>query len=368
MNDSSEELQIDLGERSYRIHLADSFETLPGVLAPLVQGRACGIVSTPTVWPLYGAQVEKAVRTAGGQPVHALLPEGEDHKNLASLADLQEQLVTHGLNRSSMLIALGGGIVGDVGGFAAATFMRGVPYVQVPTTLLAQVDSSVGGKTGVNLSRGKNLVGAFYQPRAVFINTSTLSTLTPREFRAGYAEVIKYGMISDADLVGELENLTPEIHNRFPAVHPQLAAIIRRCCAIKAIVVSRDERESGVRAILNYGHTFAHAVESLTAYGSYVHGEAVAIGMHAAASYAAALGLCPAALVTRQSDLLGRAGLPAAFPALPLEAVIDAFKRDKKATATSVRFVLPVDVGRVEIVTDPDEDVLRAVLAQCMEM
>ena len=366
MNDGTDTLSIDLGERSYVIHLADTFAPLADVLRPHVDGRRCAIVSCANVWPRYGAAVAEAVCAAGGAPCHALLPEGEEHKNLESLAALHEQLVAEGLNRSSVLLALGGGIVGDVGGFAAATFMRGVPYLQVPTTLLAQVDSSVGGKTGVNLPRGKNLVGAFYQPRAVFINTRVLATLPAREFRAGYAEVIKYGFIADAELVAELEAHTAGIHAAFPDIHPRMASIIRRCCAIKADVVARDERERGVRAILNYGHTFAHAIESLTQYGTYVHGEAVAIGMHAAACFAAALKLCPAELVTRQRALLEAAGLPLQFPDLPIDDVMQAFRRDKKATATSVRFVLPVDVGRVEIVTDPDEQVLRGVLAECM--
>jgi 3-dehydroquinate synthase len=368
MNDVPDSLPIDLGERSYPIHFAESFDPLADTLRPIVSERACAIVSCETVWDLYGTAIENAVSTAGGRPGHVLMPEGEAHKNLATLAHLHEELVGLELNRSSVLIALGGGIVGDVGGFAAATFMRGIPYVQVPTTLLSQVDSSVGGKTGVNLSQGKNLVGAFYQPRAVCINVTTLATLPAREFRAGYAEVIKYGFIADAGLVAELEQATEAIHAGFPDIHPQLLPLIRRCCAIKADVVARDEREGGLRAILNYGHTFAHAVETLTSYGTYVHGEAVAIGMHAAASYAVALGLCPPELVERQRVLLEQAGLPLRFPALPLDDVMAAFRRDKKATATSVRFVLPVDLGRVQIVSDPDEDILRDVLEQCMEM
>ncbi len=363
MQEEMSELTVHLGERSYAIHFADSFDGLSDALEPFVARRVCAIVSNPTVWPLYGEAVASAVAAAGGTPKRVLIPDGELYKNLQEFEKLLDGLVQGGLDRSSVLVALGGGVVGDVAGFAASAFMRGIPYIQIPTTLLAQVDSSVGGKTGVNLSSGKNLAGAFYQPRLVFINWNTLTTLPLREIRAGYAEVIKYGMIADADLFELLEERTGEIFSALtegpPRVPDVLGRIIRRCCEIKAEVVAEDERERGRRAILNYGHTFAHAVESLTKYETYVHGEAVAIGMHAAAVFAGSLGMCDERLIQRQSALLNAAGLSTKFPSLQTEEVIAAFYRDKKTEASVVKFVLPRSVGNVEIVKNPDLNALK---------
>jgi 3-dehydroquinate synthase len=365
------ELLVQLDDRSYPILLTTSFSGLAESLQPHIAGRICALVSNPTVFPLYGNAVTDAITSAGGTPVSVLMPDGEAYKNLSELEKILDQFAAHNLSRTSVVIALGGGVIGDVSGFAAAAYMRGIPYIQVPTTLLAQVDSSVGGKTGVNLSSGKNLAGAFYQPKLVYINWHTLQTLDIRESRAGYAEVIKYGMIADAGLLKQLEDCTSKIFEDLshdpPIVPDILGDIIQRCCEIKAHVVARDERESGIRAILNYGHTFGHAVENLTGYSRYVHGEAVAIGMHAAAVYAQKLGLCPAELVNRQKALLQTAGLPVQFPALDIEGVINAFHRDKKVVTQSLRFVLPTAAGHVEIIKDPDQDILKDALIECRD-
>jgi len=371
MNPSYTPVRVELGARSYAMHVAASFEGLADVLAPFVRGRRCAIVSNTTVWPLYGAAVAQAVEAGGGNGTPVLMPDGEAYKTLAVFERLMEECVAAGLDRGSVIIGLGGGVVGDVAGFAAASYMRGIGLVHVPTTLLAQVDSAIGGKTGVNLSSGKNLVGAFYQPRAVYINWGTLASLPARELRAGYAEVIKYGMIADAVLFAQLERETPAIMaaraQGCTAVPDVLGGIIRRCCEIKAQVVASDERESGLRAVLNYGHTFAHAIETLTHYRTYVHGEAVAIGMHAAASYACALGLCGAELVTRQRRLIEAAGLPVRMPRLDVDALLAAFGRDKKTRGGTLQFVLPEAIGRVRLVSGCDEGVLRACLAAWQE-
>ncbi len=354
---------------SYSIYFEKSFESLAERLAPFVKNKICAIVSNPTVWPLYGNAVEKAVKIAGGSPVKILLPDGEKFKNLAEIETLLEKCVENNLSRKSLLIALGGGVVGDMTGFAAASYMRGIPFIQIPTTLLAQVDSSVGGKTGVNLSNGKNLVGAFYQPKLVFINSESLKTLPVRELRAGYAEVIKYGIIADANLFELLENHTSNIFKNFEKtpseIHEKIGGIIQICCKIKAEVVAEDEREHGRRAILNYGHTFAHAIEKLTNYKKYVHGEAVAIGMHAAAVFANKLGMCDKSLINRQKMLIEAAGLPTQFPKLQVEEVIATFYHDKKATASDLKFVLPTRIGEVEIVKNPDLDKLKETIIEC---
>ena len=363
-------LTVDLGPRSYPIHFGDGFAGLAQALAPIVKGRACAIVSNPAVWPLYGTEVSAAVVAAGGAPQELLVPDGEQFKNLREFERLLEELAAIGLTRPDVLLALGGGVVGDLAGFTAAAYMRGIAFVQIPTTLLAQVDSSIGGKTGVNLAAGKNLAGAFYQPRAVYINWNTLATLPVRECRAGYAEVIKYSVIADAALFELLERETPAIFAAFDTMPPRvpavLGAIIRRCCAIKAEVVAEDERETGRRAILNYGHTFAHSIETLTHYEVCAHGEAVAIGMHAAARLAVRLGLCDPSVAERQERLLQAAGLATRFPQLDPAQVIAAFARDKKARGAELRFVLPRRIGCVEVVSNPDSAALRETLEECM--
>ncbi len=357
-------------DNSYPISFLDSFDSLTETIEPFAKDKICAIVSNPTVWPLYGEAVSKAVDAAGGTPVKTLLPDGEEYKNLSELEKLLEKFVENKLSRASIVLALGGGVVGDITGYAAASYMRGIPFIQIPTTLLAQVDSSVGGKTGVNLSSGKNLVGAFYQPKLVFINWSTLSTLPIREVRAGYAEVLKYGVIADGGLFELLEKYTSDIFENFNRKSPEipeiLGEIIQCCCKIKAEVVAEDEREHGLRAILNYGHTFAHAIEKLTNYKKFVHGEAVAIGMHAAAVFAKKLGLCNPELINRQKMLIEASGLPTQFPELKPEEVIAAFYHDKKATASELKFILPTKIGEVEIVKNPDMDKLKSTIIECM--
>ncbi len=354
---------------SYSIYFEKDFDSLAEKLSPFVKDKICAIVSNPTVCPLYGNAVEKAVKFVGGTPVKILLPDGEKFKNLVEIEKLLEKCVENNLSRKSLLIALGGGVVGDMTGFAAASYMRGIPFIQIPTTLLAQVDSSVGGKTGVNLANGKNLVGAFYQPKLVFINSESLKTLPVMELRAGYAEVIKYGIIADANLFELLEKYTSDIFKNFEKtpseIHEKLGEIIQICCKIKAEVVAEDEREHGRRAILNYGHTFAHAIEKLTNYKKYVHGEAVAVGMHAAAVLANELGMCDKSLVNRQKMLIESAGLPTQFPKLQVEEVIATFYNDKKATAKDLKFILPTKIGEVEIVKNPDLDKLKETIIEC---
>ncbi len=356
-------------DNSYPIYFSDSFDALAEKIAPFVKDKICAIVSNPVVWPLYGKEVATAIKNAGGNPVKTLLPDGEEHKNFSELEKLLEKFVENNLNRKSIVVALGGGVVGDLAGYAAASYMRGIPYIQIPTTLLAQVDSSVGGKTGVNLSLGKNLVGAFYQPKLVYINWNTLSTLLAREVRAGYAEVIKYGVISDADLFKLLEKQTAEVFKSFESsslvVPGILGEIIKRCCKIKTEVVAEDEREHGLRAILNYGHTFAHAIEKLTNYTEFVHGEAVAIGMNAAAVYANKLGMCEADVINRQKMLIESAGLPTQFPKLETEEVIAEFYHDKKATASELKFILPAKIGKVKIIKNPDLAALKETITDC---
>ena len=369
MSSLDSSLHVSLGDRSYQIVFSTSFDDLATALVPLVLNRSCAVVTNPTVWSLYGEEVVAAIRTARAKATHVFIPDGEQFKNMAELDRMLDQLAQQRLDRSAILVALGGGVVGDMAGFAAACYMRGIDYIQIPTTLLAQVDSSVGGKTGVNLESGKNLVGAFHQPRLVYVNWRTLATLPLREVRAGYAEVIKYGIIAAADLFARLENTTFAIVSGLAAKPPRVADalgdIIRRCCEIKADIVSRDERESNIRALLNYGHTFAHAIEMLTDYRTYVHGEAVAIGMHAAATLAYRLGLCSPELVIRQKLLIASAGLPVEFPDLPADTVIAAFQHDKKTAGSRLRFILPREIGLVDIVTEPDPAVVRQTIEEC---
>jgi 3-dehydroquinate synthase len=359
-------VHVALGARAYDIYCHASFAALPETLAPLVRARQCAVITNTTLQPLYAAPVQQALAAADATTHVLTIPDGEQHKTMATAERLLDQMIGAELDRGSVVVALGGGVVGDIAGFVAAVYMRGIDFVQIPTTLLAMVDSSVGGKTGVNLALGKNMVGAFHQPRRVYINWGALQTLPAREFRAGYAEVIKYGMIADAALFALLEEETPVLLQSVTAAPPQvppvIARIIARCCAIKADVVVADEREGGLRAILNYGHTFGHAIEQLTGYGTYAHGEAVAMGMHAAALLGRELGMCPAELVARQRALLLAAGLPVKFPALALNAVLAAFRHDKKTRAGTLRFVLPRAIGTVEVIENPPAPALRAAL------
>ena len=340
-----ETLQVELGDRSYSIFLGSGVLSEVGQrLEELQCSRRAAIITNSTVGPLYLSLAESSLRNSGFEPTSIVIPDGEEHKNLAWLTFIYDRLVDARLDRASPIVALGGGVVGDMAGFAAATFLRGVPYVQLPTTLLAQVDSSVGGKTGVNHPAGKNLIGAFYQPRFVIIDVCTLRSLPRRQFIAGLAEVIKYGIILDAELFTLLER---ELQSVLDMEEELLATIVRTCCILKARVVAVDEREEGYRSVLNFGHTLGHAVESLTEYRKVLHGEAVAIGMALAARLSCGKGFCSREASERVIALMKRAKLPVEVPqdvrGKPLALAIQA---DKKVIADKVRFVCIEDVGR----------------------
>jgi 3-dehydroquinate synthase len=316
------------------------------------------IVSNPTVDALYGDALAAAIAPHHRQVSRVLLPDGEAHKTWASLNLVFDHLLARGCDRKTVLYALGGGVVGDMTGFAAATYMRGVPFVQVPTTLLAQVDSSVGGKTAINHPLGKNMIGAFYQPARVVCDLDTLATLPKRELAAGLAEVIKYGPIADMAFFDWIEAHIDALLARDRAA---LAHAVRRSCEIKAAVVGEDERESGLRAILNFGHTFGHAIEAGQGYGAWLHGEAVGCGMVLAATLSAELGLVPAAFVDRLTRLVQRAGLPVQAPAMPAERWLELMRVDKKAEAGAIRFIVIETPGRAALRSAPDETVLRVI-------
>ncbi len=339
---------VRLGERSYSIKIGRHLGARLGAeCARLGFAARCAVITDTHVGPRYAAPAVRSLQAAGFEPVVVTVPAGEPAKCLKVAAACYDQLAAHRLERRSFIVALGGGVVGDVAGFVAATYLRGLALVQAPTTLLAQVDSSVGGKVGVNLKAGKNLVGAFHQPRLVLCDLDTLATLPAREFRAGLAEVIKYGIIADAALFGRLERQMPRLLARDPQV---LAPVIQRCCEIKAAVVGEDETESGRRAILNFGHTIGHALEAISGYGTYLHGEAIAIGQTAAARLSAAvLGLPPSA-VARVRELFRRAGLPTEVHLRPraLVRLLAAMRLDKKVAGGEVRFVLARRLGEVE--------------------
>lgn len=338
-------LQVDLGSRSYPIHVGSGL--LNGIgesLQDIVFPHQVALISNPLVADLYAAPVISSLQQAGYDPRLVLVPDGEDHKNLETLQLIYDQLIEHRFDRGCGLLALGGGVIGDMAGFAAATFLRGIPFVQVPTTLLAQVDSSVGGKTAINHPRGKNLIGAFYQPQLVIIDVATLHTLDPREVSAGLAEVIKYGVIRDADFFVWLEEHQNLLRQGDSAT---LVYAIKRSCQIKADIVEIDEREHSIRAHLNFGHTFGHAIENLAGYGQWKHGEAVAVGMVVAAKIAHAKGLCSEDDVARLMRLLRAIDLPVDPPDYPLTAYVEAMQRDKKVKQGALTMVLNQGIGSV---------------------
>lgn len=340
-------LTVNLGARSYPIHLGEALLPRAGDLIKQVGcGEKVGIVTNPKVAELYLGPVEASLRRSGFHVATVVLPEGEAHKNLDSLAAIYDRLIAERFDRSSCIMALGGGVIGDMAGFAAATFLRGIPYVQVPTTLLAQVDSSVGGKTGVNHREGKNLIGVFYQPRLVIIDVDALNTLPTRELVAGLAEVIKYGVIADPKLFGLLE----ERLDRVLALDRELLVeVIAASCAIKAKVVEQDEREQDYRSVLNFGHTVGHALEALTGYAKLLHGEAVAIGMVQAATISARQGLCDKKSLSRISGLIEKAGLPTKVPSnVGLKELVRGMEVDKKSIGGKIKFVLCRGIGATE--------------------
>jgi len=350
-------VMVNLGERSYPIAIGiGTLERLGARLQELNLGTRIAVVTNPIVARLYRQAVEQSLTAAGFKPTVVQVPDGEEHKNLAWLAFLYDRLVDARLDRDSAIIALGGGVIGDLSGFTAATFQRGLPFIQVPTTLLAQVDSSVGGKTAVNHSGGKNLIGAFHQPRLVWIDVTTLKTLPRREVQAGMAEVIKHAAILGPSLFDLLESDLDRVMGLDPTL---LVEVVRQNCAIKAAVVGEDERESGYRAVLNFGHTIGHAIEVLTDYRGFLHGEAVAIGMASAARLSQARGICTPAVAERVIALLRRAGLPTDIPGeLIGRHLALAIAADKKVSGDKVKFVCIEDIGRVRFEYLSGEEVL----------
>jgi 3-dehydroquinate synthase len=360
------QVQIHLGERSYPIVIGTSLLSSADTFAGLPSATQALIVSNTTVAPLY-AEMLQAALSVHYETIHVLvLPDGEKYKTWQTLNLVFDALLANGSDRKTILFALGGGVVGDVTGFAAASYMRGVPFVQVPTTLLAQVDSSVGGKTGINHPLGKNMIGAFYQPSRVVCDLDTLKTLPQRELSAGLAEVIKYGPIFDMGFLHWIEDNMDKLIARDPAA---LAHAIQRSCEIKAEVVAQDERESGLRAILNFGHTFGHAIEAGLGYGQWLHGEAVGCGMVMATELSQSLGLINASFVQRLKQLIQRAGLPVVGPRLSTHdnagRYLELMRLDKKAQAGEIRFVLIDTPGHVVVRAAPDALVREVINASC---
>jgi 3-dehydroquinate synthase len=352
-------LQVDLGQFSYRITIGSGLLGNRQFLAEQIPGRDLLIVTNATVGKLYlqkltASFVQKRI-------ADCILPDGEQHKTLQTAAWVFDALVANKLNRDATVLALGGGVVGDIAGFAAACYQRGIGYVQIPTTLLAQVDSSVGGKTGVNHPGGKNLIGAFYQPRAVITDTDVLATLPDRELKAGLAEVIKHGVVWDPLFFEWLDRNIPNLLSRDAEA---LTYAIGRSCEIKATVVARDEREHDLRAILNFGHTFGHAIEAATAYESYLHGEAVGLGMIIAADLSHRLGLVDAAVPGRVRDILARTGLPITAPRIGAAKAYELMQMDKKVMAGMVRLVLLEKLGRAIVTAQYSKAALDLTLAE----
>ncbi len=353
-------LQVELGERSYPIYIGPGLLDDVQRLGKHIQGRQVLIVSNETVAPLYVESV-KAALPQGLQVTDVTLPDGEQHKTLAVLEKIFDAALAENHNRSTTILALGGGVVGDMAGFAAASYQRGVNFIQLPTTLLAQVDSSVGGKTAVNHPLGKNMIGAFYQPQAVLIDTNVLTTLPPREYAAGLAEVIKYGLICDADFYQWLRTRRDALKSRDPKT---LSEAIERSCAAKAQVVAADEREGGIRAILNLGHTFGHAIEAQQGYGNWLHGEAVAAGMVLAARLSAERGDITAGEVDALVEWLEYQNLPVAPPPdMTVEQWLAHMARDKKVIDGRLRLVLLRAIGDACVVDDVSTAALEAFLA-----
>lgn len=355
-------VSVQLGSRSYHIRIAPGLlKTLGAECARLKLGERCAIITDKNAGRFFARVVFDSLVREGFSPVLITVAAGETAKSLRTVESCYNQLAAHRLERKSFIVALGGGVVGDLAGFVAATYLRGIPFVQVPTTLLAQVDSSVGGKTGVNLRAGKNLVGAFYQPRLVLCDLDTLKTLPEREFRSGLAEVIKYGIIYDAALFAQLERTLLQILKREKAA---LAPVIARCCEIKAEIVSQDETESGLRSILNFGHTIGHAIENSSGYGKFLHGEAISIGQIAAARLSEEILGLSASEARRIQELFRKSGLPETIrlSAARRKKLLEAMRLDKKSVDGQVRFVLARRIGKVEF----GQSVPAATIEKCL--
>ncbi|MEK6603987.1 MAG: 3-dehydroquinate synthase [Nitrospirota bacterium] len=353
-------VRVDLANRGYDVIIqAGLLDRVGEHLLPLAKSANAVVVTNTVVHRLYGSRLTRSLQSAGFRTSVICLPDGERTKSLRWVSAILNELVRRRYERQTMLLALGGGVVGDLAGFAAAVYLRGIPFVQVPTTLVAQVDSSIGGKTGVNHPLGKNLIGSFYQPQLVLSDPDVLQTLPAREYRAGLAEVIKYGVIADARFFKFLETEMHRILNFDP---PAVQHIVQSSSACKAAVVSEDEREGDRRRILNFGHTVGHALETVTKYRRYRHGEAVAIGMVVAARLAVQLGLADARVAARIHDLVCQAGLPDQLPPYPPSALLRAMRQDKKVRDRRIHFVLPDRIGHVSV-QPVDEPHIRRILA-----
>ena len=354
-----ESLNVALGDRSYPIHIGSGLISSAELYAPH-RGGGVAIVTNRVVAPLY----LKAVKSATGPAAEIIVPDGEQAKSWQGVEQVVDGLIAARLGRDGLVIALGGGVIGDLAGFAAAVYQRGVPFVQVPTTLLAQVDSSVGGKTAINHPAAKNMIGAFHQPCAVISDVATLDTLPERELRSGIAEVIKHGLALDAAFVDWLEANLERLLKRDGAA---LVHAVKRSCELKARIVAQDERESGSRALLNFGHTFGHAIEAGTGYGAWLHGEAVAAGMVMAAELSALIGDLRKTEVGRVRELLRRAGLPIVGPALAPERLIELMALDKKAAKGRTRFVVLEAIGRARLRADIDDAAVRQAIVAAVQ-
>jgi 3-dehydroquinate synthase len=356
-----ESLSVALGARAYPIHIGSGLISSADLYAPYVSGGGVAIVTNTVVAPLYLA----AVRAATGAKAEIVVADGEQAKSWQGVERVVDGLLAARLGRDGLVIALGGGVIGDLAGFAAAVYQRGVPYLQLPTTLLAQVDSSVGGKTAINHAAGKNMIGAFHQPKAVISDVATLDTLPERELRSGIAEVIKHGLALDAPFVDWLESNIEKLLARDARA---LTHAVKRSCELKARIVAADERETGEqRALLNFGHTFGHAIEAGTGYGSWLHGEAVAVGMVMAAELSGLMGHLKKNEVSRVRELLQRAGLPVAGPALAPERLMELMALDKKAAKGRTRFVVLEAIGRAALRSDVDATAARAAIVAAVQ-
>jgi 3-dehydroquinate synthase len=349
-----ETLGVALGERSYPIHIGRGLLERAELYRPYLGGGSAAIVTNEVVAPLYLSRVREALK--GTRVTEIVVSDGEQSKSWKVLESVFDALLAARCGRDTLLIALGGGVTGDLAGFAAAVYQRGMPFLQVPTTLLAQVDSSVGGKTAINHARGKNMIGAFHQPRAVIADVATLDTLPDRELRAGLAEVVKHALALDRPFVEWLEATMPKLLRRD---QESLVHAITRCCELKARIVAADERESGVRALLNFGHTFGHAIEAGSGYGAWLHGEAIAAGMVMAAELSSGLDLIGKAEVGRVRNLIKAAGLPVAGPALAPERLMELMAGDKKAAQGKLRFVVLEALGRAAVRGGVDDERVR---------
>jgi 3-dehydroquinate synthase len=341
-------LTVDIKDQPYPIHIGPGLLDRADLILPHLSQKRVAIVTNTTIAPLYLNRLKTTLAAAGIESIEIVLPDGEQHKNWQTLNQIFDQLIAQRCERKTTLIALGGGVVGDMTGFAAATYQRGVPYIQIPTTLLAQVDSAVGGKTAINHPQGKNMIGAFYQPKLVLADTETLRTLPKREFSAGMAEVIKYGLIRDLPFFEWLETNIDKIMTRD---YDAIVHAIYESCRNKADVVAQDEKETSIRAILNLGHTFGHAIETATGYGTWLHGEAVAMGTMLSANLSQSQGMASISDVIRIKELLTRAALPIAAPNLGKQVYLRNMARDKKAEHGKLRLILLRGLGKA-IITD----------------